>query len=184
MNYHIDWLKARFDQGETLKYIFFWGHTNKDQQEVGKFVFSQWYPAPFTVDGIEYKTSEHWMMAQKALLFHDTAAFNDILKAEKPGEAKEIGRKIVGFDEALWNNQRYEIVKTGNIHKFGQHNKLKDFLLGTADRVLVEASPTDAIWGIGLPQDSPGVDNPHNWRGLNLLGFALMEARDYLQELS
>lgn len=181
MNYDIEWLKARFEKGETIKYIFFWGHTNKDQQEVGKFVFSQWYPAPFTVEGIEYKTSEHWMMAQKALLFHDMAACNAILKAEKPGEAKEIGRKIAGFDETIWNNQRYEIVKTGNIHKFGQHAKLKDFLLGTADRVLVEASPTDAIWGIGLPQDARGIENPLNWRGLNLLGFALMETRDYLK---
>lgn len=184
MNYHIDWLKARIDQGETIKYIFFWGHTGQHHIEVGKFVFSQWYPAPFTVEGIEYKTSEHWMMAQKALLFHDTAAYNAILKAEKPGEAKEIGRKIVGFDEAIWVEKRYELVKAGNIHKFNQHAKLKDFLLSTADRVLVEASPTDAIWGIGLPSSASEVENPYHWRGLNLLGFALMETRDYLQELS
>lgn len=90
----------------------------------------------------------------------------------------------MGFDEAIWLEKRYELVKAGNIHKFGQHAKLKDFLLSTADRVLVEASPTDAIWGIGLPSHASEVENPYHWRGLNLLGFALMETRDYLQELS
>jgi ribA/ribD-fused uncharacterized protein len=181
MKYNIDWLKNRFENGHAIKYIFFWGHSNKSGEEVGKFVFSQWYPSLFTVDGIEYKTAEHWMMAQKAILFGDKEIAEQILKADKPGEVKELGRKIKGFDELKWKERKYEIVKAGSIHKFQQDKKLKEFLVNTGDRVLVESSPTDTIWGIGLAQDAKSIENPNAWRGLNLLGFALMEARDFLR---
>ncbi len=178
MVYNLKWLIDKFEKGEPIKYIFFWGHSNKSNEEVGKFVFSQWYPSPFVVDNIEYKTSEHWMMAHKAKLFDDNEIFEKILKADKPGEVKELGRQIRGFDEAKWNENKFAIVKTGNIYKFSQNAKLRDFLIGTGDRVLVEASPTDVIWGIGLTQDAKMIENPHTWRGENLLGFALMEVRD------
>lgn len=181
MNYHLNWLKNKFDNGEVLKYIFFWGHSNKTPDEIGKFVFSQWYPSPFTVDDVEYKTAEHWMMAQKASLFGDNEISKRILKATKPGEVKELGRQISGFDETQWNNEKFEIVKTGNIHKFNQNKKLKEYLMSTADRIIVEASPTDSIWGIGLSQDSKMIENPHTWKGENMLGFAIMEARDFLR---
>ncbi len=180
-HYSLDWLIEKFDKGENIKYLFFWGHSNKYQEDVGKFCFSQWYEAPFIVDGITYKTAEHWMMANKALLFADQEAFNKIVNADKPGEAKELGRQVLGFDEVAWNTQRYQIVKKGNIHKFNQHRKLAEYLLGTGERIIAEASPVDAIWGIGLAQDNPNIQNPHNWRGLNLLGFALMEVRDILK---
>jgi len=182
MSYNLNWLKNKFDNGEPLKYIFFWGHSNKTQDEIGKFVFSQWYPSSFTVDGVEYQTAEHWMMAQKAGLFGDHEISERILKATKPGEVKELGRKIKGFDEIKWNEEKFEIVKTGNIHKFNQNKKLKEYLLNTADRIIVEASPTDSIWGIGLAQDSKMIENPHTWKGANLLGFAIMAARDLLLE--
>ncbi len=181
MTYDLNWLKDKFDKGDTIKYIFFWGHTSKSKDVVGKFVFSQWFPSPFVVDDVEYKTAEHWMMAHKAKLFGDNDACQRILKADKPGEVKEIGRQIIGFNDDLWIAKRFEIVKAGNIHKFNQNAALKDFLLSTGDRVIVEASPVDNIWGIGLAEDSKAVDNPHTWRGLNLLGFALMEARDVIK---
>lgn len=181
MHYNLKWLTEKFNKGEPLKYIFFWGHSNKNGEDVGKFVFSQWYPSAFTADNIEYKTTEHWMMARKARLFGDEEIFNRILNADKPGEVKELGRQIKGFDEAKWNKEKFEIVKAGNIHKFGQDKKLRDFLVDTGDRIIVEASPTDAIWGIGLAQDSKTIENPHTWRGENLLGFALMETRDFLR---
>lgn len=181
MKYHLEWLKTLYDGGETIKYIFFWGHSNRVDESVGKFVFSQWYPSSFNVDGIEYKTSEHWMMAHKAKLFNDKSSFDKIISATKPGEVKEIGRKIESFDEVIWNSHKYEIVKQGNIHKFGQDLQLKNYLLSTNDRVLVEASPTDVVWGIGLTQDAKMVENPNTWRGENLLGFALMEVRDHLK---
>lgn len=178
MTYNLKWLTDKFDKDEPIKYIFFWGHSNKNHEEIGKFVFSQWYPSTFVVDNIEYKTAEHWMMAHKAKLFGDNEIFEKILKAEKLGEVKELGRQIRGFDEVKWNENKFEIVKTGSIHKFSQNAKLKEFLNSTGDRVIVEASPTDTIWGIGLSQNSKMIENPHTWRGENLLGFALMEARD------
>lgn len=181
MTYDIQWIKNRFDKGETIKYIFFWGHTSKDNEVVGKFILSQWFLAPFTVDNIEYKTSEHWMMANKARLFGDHAVLQKIISADKPGEAKDLGRQIKNFDQLAWDQQKYEIVKSGNVHKFNQNQKLKEYLINTGDRVLVEASPVDTIWGIGLAQDSSKIENPHTWRGLNLLGFSLMETRDHLK---
>lgn len=181
-HYDIKWLTDNFESGDTLKFIYFWGHTNKFNEEIGKFCFSQWFESPFTIDNKTYKTSEHWMMAQKALLFGDKKNFDKIINCDKPGEAKELGRQVLGFDDQVWNDNRFEIVKIGNIHKFNQNPDLADYLLQTGDRVLVEASPVDIIWGIGLSQDSQDIDNIYAWRGLNLLGFALMEVRDLLKE--
>jgi len=181
MQYNLKWLTDKVDQGETVHYIFFWGHANKTRERIGKFIFSQWYPAAFIVDDIEYKTAEHWMMARKAQLFSDDEIFQRIIKADKPGEVKELGRKIKGFDELMWNAFKFEIVIAGNIHKFNQNKPLLDFLLGTGSHVIVEASPTDRVWGIGLSQDAAAVDDPYSWNGENLLGFALMEARNFLR---
>ncbi|MBS1505674.1 MAG: NADAR family protein [Bacteroidetes bacterium] len=182
MKYSLDWVKEKFDKGDSLKFIFFWGHT-QNIEEVGKFVFSQWFNAPFEKDGIEYKTAEHWMMACKALLFKDLEVFERIVKATKPAEVKDLGRRIKNFEESTWNANKYEIVKKGNIYKFQQNKQLGDYLRQTGDRIIVEASPVDAIWGIGLAADSNQIENPHTWRGENLLGFALMETRDYLLEI-
>lgn len=180
MVYNVTWLIDKFERGDTIQYIFFWGHSNKGNEGIGRFVFSQWYSSPFVVDNVEYKTAEHWMMAQKANLFGDTQILQEIVQAETPGEAKHLGRMVRGFDEIKWKEKRFEIVRTGNIHKFHQNKNLRDFLMATKDHVLVEASPTDVIWGIGLSQDSNVADMPHAWQGENLLGFALMEARDLL----
>jgi len=122
-------------------------------------------------------------MAQKALLFNDIAVFEKVLTAKSPGEAKALGRQVQNFDEVLWLEKRFEIVIAGCLHNFGQHQELKEFLLNTKDMVLVEASPVDRIWGIGLAADDDRAENPKHWNGLNLLGFALMEARDRLREV-
>lgn len=180
-HYNLDWLKEKFDSNKHLKYIFFWGHVRKHNEGIGKYCFSQWYELPFTVDHVTYQTAEHWMMAQKAKLFNDTATFERIILADKPGEAKDLGRSILKFDEKIWKENRFELVVSGNVHKFSQHPEYADFLLKTGDRILVEASPVDGIWGIGLPGDSDDARNPHQWHGLNLLGFALMVARDILR---
>ncbi len=158
------------------------GHTNKYNEEVGDFCFSQWFECPFTVDSITYKTAEHWMMAHKALLFNDRNNFNKIISCDKPGEAKALGRQVLGYDEQSWNKKKFDIVKLGNIHKFNQHPKFAEYLLKTDNRILVEASPVDKIWGIGLSQESNDIDNIYAWRGQNLLGFVLMATRDFLKE--
>ncbi len=169
------------DAGEQLKYLLFWGHHPQADGGVGKGCLSQWWPAPFTVDGVVYPSAEHFMMAGKALLFGDTEVAEQIVKASHPGAAKALGRQVRGFDEQRWAEERFGIVVTGNVAKFSQHPQLARFLLATGERVLVEASPRDRVWGIGLAADDERAASPRTWRGLNLLGFALMEVRHRLQ---
>lgn len=164
----------------TQKYIFFWGHQPTKDGTITKTCFSQWWESPFTVNNIEYKTAEHWMMAQKAVLFNDTITFEKILQAKTAAEAKKLGREVINYNDAIWLENRYAIVKEGNFHKFSQHPELRSFLISTANRILVEASPVDPIWGIGMASDDPNIQFPEKWKGLNLLGFALMEVRDEL----
>jgi ribA/ribD-fused uncharacterized protein len=119
-------------------------------------------------------------MVAKARLFGDDAIVPEILAASHPSEAKALGRKVRGFDDDVWTQRRFDLVVEGNVAKFGQHPELRDFLLGTGDRVLVEASPRDRVWGIGLGASNERAEDPASWRGLNLLGFALMQARHRL----
>jgi ribA/ribD-fused uncharacterized protein len=167
--------------GARIKYLYFWGHRPRPDGRIGASCLSQWWPAPFTVDGVEYATAEHWMMAGKARLFEDPAAERAVLSAAHPAEAKKAGRLVRGFDEAIWERERFRIVVEGSVHKFGAHPELRQFLLSTHDRVLVEASPVDRVWGIGLAADDEAAADPERWRGPNLLGFALMEARERLR---
>ncbi|MEU4798486.1 NADAR family protein [Streptomyces sp. NPDC023327] len=166
--------------GEKVKYLHFWGHTPRRDGSLGASCLSQWWPAPFTVDGVRYATAEHWMMAAKARLFGDPDAERTALAARTPAEAKTAGRLVRGFDEATWARERFGIVVEGSVHKFSSDPALRDFLRGTGSRVLVEASPLDRVWGVGLAADDPRVEDPEKWRGPNLLGFALMEARSRL----
>ncbi len=182
MKYSVNWLQQQIEQGIHQEYLLFWGHTPKQEGTVDKSCFSQWYPSTFEVDGVLYKTAEHWMMAKKAELFGDGEAMQKILLAEKPAVAKAIGREVRNFDAAVWNKQAYQIVVDGSKHKFASNPALEKFLLYTGNKTIVEASPSDPIWGIGLSQDSKDALYPSNWRGTNLLGFALMEARDLLKE--
>lgn len=165
----------------AIKYLFFWGHTPKHAGTVGAECLSQWYPAPFEVGGVRFETAEHYMMWGKARLFDDEKAAARILAAGHPKEAKDLGRTISGFDEATWVAQRVAIVTAGNVEKFRQNPDLLAFLLGTNQRVLVEASPLDRIWGIGLAATDEKAQDPAQWRGLNLLGEALMAARETLR---
>jgi ribA/ribD-fused uncharacterized protein len=169
-------LRSRFNAGEKLKYVFFWGH-QPGKNGVSASCFSQWYSAPFVVDNQRYPTAEHYMMAEKAALFGDHATRTQVLEAPNPGAAKALGRQVRGFDEAVWLENRFSIVARANEAKFAQNPELGQFLKQTGSRVLVEASPVDRIWGIGLAQDDEKANNPNLWRGLNLLGFALMRVR-------
>ncbi len=182
MKYNIEWVKEQYDSHPNLKYIFFWGHRPNPDGSIGKSCFSQWWESPFEHENLTFKTAEHWMMCQKAVLFDDMEIAARIPDVRTPAEAKKLGRQVKNFDEALWMKHRNEIVIQGNYLKFNQHEDLCDFLLKTGTRVLVEASPVDNIWGIGLPQDADNIRDPHTWEGLNLLGFALMEVRDRLSE--
>ncbi|MGP2442002.1 NADAR family protein [Streptomyces sp. JW3] len=174
-------LVAAVRAGARVKYLWFWGHRSGPDGRVGAGCLSQWWPSPFTVGGVAYASAEHWMMAGKARLFRDPEAERRVLAAGHPAEAKKAGRLVRGFDEAIWERERFGIVVEGSVHKFATDTALREFLLGTGDRVLVEASPVDRVWGIGLAATDERAGDPERWRGANLLGFALMEARARLR---
>lgn len=174
---YLEELRARFNSGEKLEFTFFWGH-QRSKSGVTASCFSQWYNAEFTVDGQRYLTAEHFMMAEKAALFGDEDIRAQVLQASTPNEAKALGRKVRGFNDQDWLQQRYAIVVRANQAKFAQNPEMNAFLKETGSRVIVEASPVDNIWGIGLTQDDAKAKDPNLWEGLNLLGFALMQVRD------
>lgn len=167
-------------EGGSAQYLYFWGHRKPADGRIGKSCFSQWYEAAFEIESQRYPTAEHYMMAEKARLFGDEAVLARVLEAANPGAAKALGREVRGFDEALWTQHRFKLVVRGNLAKFGQNPALAQFLLTSGSRVLVEASPADRIWGVGLAEGDPRIAQPGNWCGLNLLGFALMEVRSQL----
>jgi hypothetical protein len=169
-------LRLAIGDGWQPKYLFFWRHTAKDAR-VGPHVLSQWWPAAFEIDDQSYSSAEQYMMAEKPKLFADEAARQEILKSVDPKEIKALGRRIAGFDEDTWQRHRFHVVVRGNIAKFGQQEALRQYLFETGEQVIVEASPVDGIWGIGLAADDPRAQHPDQWRGLNLLGFALMAVR-------
>ncbi len=181
MKYTAKMITERFNCGEEMEFIFFWGHTSTPGK-IRKSCCSQWYPCEFEVDGQKYFTTEQFMMAQKALLFKDQETYEKIMAANDPKDFKALGRTVRGFDEYLWNEHKFEIVVKGNEAKFGQNPELLEYLLSTGDKILVEASPFDGIWGVKLPIEDSCIQNPNLWRGENLLGFAIMEARDILRE--
>jgi ribA/ribD-fused uncharacterized protein len=174
-------LLGLLDAGGQPKYVFFWGHRPQPDGSVGKGCLSQWWPAPFTAGGVAYPTAEHFMMAGKALLFGDAETAERIAQASHPGEAKALGGQVRHFDEQRWAEHRFGIVVAGNLAKFGQHPELRQFLLGTGNRVLAEASSRDRVWGIGLAAGDERAASPQTWQGSNLLGFALMEVRHRLR---
>jgi len=182
MNYNTQYIQKLYNTGNTIKFLFFWGHQASKDGTITKSCFSQWWELPFVVAGICYNTAEHWMMAEKARLFKDEKIEQQILDVSHPHDAKKLGRKVKNFEPKLWNEHKYEIVKKGNYYKFSQDKDLKQFLIQTKNRVIVEASPRDRIWGIGMSQNNENANNPNLWRGQNLLGFALMEVRDSILE--
>ena len=175
-------LQQGYQRGMKLKFLFFWGHRPSADGSVTKSCLSQWWKCRFTLDGVTYSSAEQYMMAEKARLFQDHDIYDQIIASHDPKRVKALGRQVRGFDVELWDQHRYDIVVRGNYAKFSQDKQLRDFLLGTKNRVLVEASPVDRIWGIGMAADHESIENPMLWKGQNLLGFALMDARQMLLE--
>jgi len=157
----------------TDKYVFFWDG-----------IYSQWYQSPMTIDGITYVTAEQYMMHQKALLFGDTEIADKILLTSHPRDQKELGRSVKNFDKTKWDESCFDIVLKGNINKFSQNEELKNEILSTGDRKFCEASPFDLIWGCGLGENNPLIDDEINWIGKNLLGKVLDKVKqEILNEL-
>lgn len=181
-HYSVQSIIEEQNAGKHRNIIPFWGHKPKEG-ECGKEVFSQWYLADFQVNHQVYCCMEQYMMAKKAQLFGDTETEKLIMEASTQNEIKSLGRKVKNFDESVWNDFKTLIVMTGNYYKFSQLGKLRKYLLSTGDAILVEASPYDTIWGIGMSADEARRCDITKWRGSNLLGFSLMSVRDELARI-
>lgn len=180
MVYNLNDLQKAVTLGEKYKFVFFWGHTPPKDGSINESCFSQWWMCDFVVDEVKYCCAEQYMMAEKARLFQDDEMLKAILTAKHPKQMKEFGRNVKHFDAEIWENHCYNIVLKGNIAKFAQNPALREYLKTTGNRILVEASPRDKIWGIGIGKSNPQAENPLSWRGKNLLGFALTQVRDNL----
>ncbi|XP_022087852.1 uncharacterized protein LOC110977748 [Acanthaster planci] len=156
---------------EVEKYTFFYTKSSP---------FSQHHFSEFTVDDVHYVNAEQYMMHQKAVLFGDDEIAQEILQEINPQSMKKLGRKVKGFDDEVWKDNRLSIVKKGSYAKFSQNPDLKRELLLTQGTVLVEASPRDTVWGIGLGANNPKAKSKRTWRGRNLLGYTLTQVRDQL----
>lgn len=142
--------------------------------------FSQWEPCEFEVDDVTYNCAEQYMMAMKAKMFGDDDTFERIMEEDSPREQKKLGRQVKGFDAERWNLRAREIVYEGNHAKFTQNPELLDKLMETRGTTLVEASPYDCIWGIGMREGDAGITDRNNWRGTNWLGEVLTGLREDL----
>lgn len=142
--------------------------------------FSQWYRCSFEIDGVRYNCAEQFMMTEKARLFNDEGKEKQIMAASHPRDQKRFGREVSGFVKETWDAVAKDIVYRGNHAKFSQNPVLLEELLATKGKLLVEASPTDVVWGIGLGMDDPLKENRENWRGTNWLGEVLTKLRDDL----
>ncbi len=155
------------------QYTFFWKSHSP---------FSQWYLCNFVVDGIEFNCAEQYMMYKKAELFSDLETAKKILESTSPAKQKKLGRQVKGFDQQIWDQHCKQIVYEGNYAKFTQNPDLKEELLKTKGTILVEASPVDRIWGVGLSEEDPRILNPKEWRGRNYLGEILTKLREDLMK--
>jgi ribA/ribD-fused uncharacterized protein len=155
----------------TEKFTFFWSGP-----------FSQWHRCKFVVDGITYNCAEQYMMHQKALFFGDKEIAKKIMGTNSPKTQKALGRKVTPFDAGKWDGVARDVVLQGNLAKFKQNPDLLAKLLATKGTTLVEASPYDKIWGIGLKEDNPKAQNRATWNGKNWLGQVLTAARELFEK--
>lgn len=154
----------------TDTHVYFWGDPT----------LSNWGPAPFTYKTRKFANSEQAFMWEKALCFGDNETAELILKATNPRTAKELGRLVKNYDEKIWETKRFDAMYQVCLAKFIQNPERLETLLSTGDRTLVEASPYDTVWGVGLHWTGDEILNEKNWRGQNLLGKVLMKVRSEL----
>lgn len=142
---------------------------------------SNWHPSVFVLNGMKFNCMEQFMMVAKAKLFNDEESVKKIMATDSPREQKKLGRKVKGFNNDEWAKVRHDIILLGTIAKYKQNPKLLDLLFATGNNTFVECSPYDTIWGIGMSMDDPDATDPAKWKGENLLGKIITEARDILR---
>lgn len=178
VEYSHEKLIEKYNAGGPIEYLFFW---KPNENVIDKSCLSQWQSSVFYAEIDTYCCVEQYMMAEKARLF-DYNIRKLIMKLTNPKGIKKLGRKIKNFKQDVWDREKYSIVVHANYYKFTQNNEMRNFLFSTGDKVLVEASPSDTVWGIGLSENDKKAQNPNFWRGQNLLGIALMDVRDDLRK--
>ena len=139
---------------------------------------SQWFKRNFTINGVIYNCCEQYMMSCKSTLFKDEVALNKIMKSTNPYDQKSYGRNVEFFDKDVWESMAKKYVYEGNYAKFTQNNDLKEILLSTGEKLIVEASKFDKIWGIGLEEVDPRAQSRSTWLGTNWLGEVLTNVRN------
>lgn len=150
-------------------FVLFWGGP-----------FSQWYQWKMVIDGIEYNCNEQYMMAEKARLFGDTEALEAIMATKDPKKQKALGRGVKNFNPYMWDKVCRDVVYRANLAKFSDP-VMKEFLMSFGNEEIVEASPYDKIWGIGLAEDNEDALDKTKWQGTNWLGEAIMQVRESLK---
>lgn len=150
-------------------FVFFWGNASP---------FSNWHKSEFVHDGITYNCSEQFMMQKKALLFGDLNVAEQVMQTPNPSKQKGLGRTIRGFDKDIWLQNCIGIMVPGLVSKFTQVPHCTEAMRITGKKIIVEASPVDPIWGIGLSESDPRAWDKGTWLGKNLLGVCLMKTRD------
>jgi len=143
--------------------------------------FSNWFTSVFVIEDRTFMNNEQWMMYSKAVLFKDSETALEIMKNSDPKTCKALGRKVKNFDCKVWDENCMKIVSQGLFAKFTQNKILKQILLDTEDKNIVEASPYDRIWGIGLSESDAKRTHPNTWPGLNKLGICLMNVRELIK---
>lgn len=154
----------------TDTHIYFWGSE-----------LSNWYDCQFTYKGHIFYNSEQAFMWEKAKFFNDEETAEKILNEPNPRKNKQLGREVKNFNGDVWLKEGYRVMVDVNLSKWSSNKYLKDLLLSTENKIIVEASPLDVIWGIGLHWEDDLVLDSSNWKGLNLLGESLMEVRKKLK---
>lgn len=177
MIFSIENLIEDYKNGKNFEYLFFSGYQPSKDGSITKSCLSQWWKSDFRIDSDSYSCMEQYMMAEKARIFNDDEALEKIMKSTNQLIMQELGGAVNNFDEKLWVKRRYSIILNGSYLKFVQNDGLRQFLIGTKDRVLVYDSVHDKIWGICM-NDFEKRENLFTWEGANLLGFALMEVRE------
>lgn len=122
------------------------------------------------------------MMYEKAQTFGDEKTAAQIMQTDQAGKIKSLGRAVKNYQETIWNGVRQIRIYEGLLAKFGQNQELLHQLLGTRDAILAECAVQDRIWGIGLSMKDEKRLDLNAWKGQNLLGYALMEARRRLAQ--
>lgn len=152
-------------------YVFFYGGP-----------YSNWFMQPFEYNGKTYNCSEQYMMEMKAIVFGDAEIAKQVMEAKSPDVQKRLGRLVAGFNPDHWLGVCEELMVPALVAKFTSAEWLKETILNSGDATLVEASPYDKIWGVGLSRLDPAILDETKWRGANLLGKVLMAAREIIKE--